>query len=112
MHFDFAGSHIIERLDMSDRFVTDTECALRTKNIEQSLERIEATVNTVADDLKGFKEVLNPTLSTVKQKLENHIGQNQREKERRKGRWTPLQVAITAITALAAIGMFIVTLVK
>ncbi len=97
---------------MADRFVTETECALRTKNIEQSLSRIEETVNTVASDLKGFKEDLNPSLGNVKQELKNHIGQEKRERERRRYVWAPWQMAITAIAAAAAVGMFIVAITK
>ena len=97
---------------MADRPVTEIECTLRTKNIEQSLKRIEEAVSHVSTDLKEFKGVLNPAFSTVKQQIESHIEQDGQDKQRRKDRWSPWQMVITAIVAAAAIGMFIVSIVK
>jgi len=96
----------------SDQNVTRLELDLRLKNIEQTSTRIETTVTTVAEDLKEFKGILNPTFATMKQQFSNHIAQDQREKERRKERWSPWQIALTAIAAAAAVGMFIVAIVK
>lgn len=99
-----------------DQYVTRLELDLRLKNIEQASTRIETTVVTVAEDLKEFKGILNPAFITMKQQLANHIAQDQREeerrKERRKERWSPWQIVITAIAAAAAVGMFIVAIVK
>lgn len=97
---------------MADRPVTEIECALRTKNIEQSLKRIEEAVLHVSTDLKEFKSVLNPAFSTVKQQVESHIEQDGRDKQRRRDKWSPWQMIITAIVAIAAVGMFIVSLVR
>ena len=95
-----------------DQYVTRLELDLRLKNIEQTSNRIEAAVDTVAVDLKEFKGILNPTFATMKQQFAHHIAQDQREKERRRERWSPWQIVITAIAAAAAVGMFVVALVK
>lgn len=97
---------------MSDRSVTERECALRTKNIEQSLKRIEEAVSNVSVELKEFKGALNPAFTTVKQQVVSHIEQDRQAKQRRRDKWSPWQMVITAIVAAAAIGMFIVSLVK
>lgn len=90
-------------------FVTRREFDQSSKNIEQSLKRIEVTVAGVATDLKEFKEILNPAFNKMQQQLKNHI---ERDNQRRKERWSPWQIAMTAIAAVAAVGMFIVALVK
>ena len=104
---------------MADRFVTETECALRTKNVEQSLKRIEEAVSSVSSDvsdvsseLKEFKDLLNPAFNTVKRQLEGHMEQDGQDRQRRRDKWSPWQLVITAIVALAAVGMFIVSIVK
>lgn len=97
---------------MADRPVTEIECALRTKNIEQSLKRIEEAVLHVSTDLKEFKSVLNPAFNTVKQQVESYIERDGQDKQRRRDKWSPWQMIITAIVAAAAVGMFIVSLVR
>lgn len=97
---------------MTDRPVTEIECALRTKNIEQSLKRIEEAVLHVSTDLKEFKSVLNPAFNTVKQQVESYIERDGQDKQRRRDKWSPWQMIITAIVAAAAVGMFIVSLVR
>lgn len=97
---------------MADRPVTEIECALRTKNIEQSLKRIEEAVLHVSTDLKEFKSVLNPAFNTVKQQVESYIERDGQDKQRRRDKWSPWQMIITAIVAIAAVGMFIVSLVR
>jgi len=107
---------------MTEKFVTDTECTLRTKNIEQSLKRIENSIDercsriesavaAVATDLKEFKDDLNPVFSTTKQQLESHIKQERQDKQRRKERWSSFQIALLVILATATGGMFIVALI-
>lgn len=97
---------------MADRPVTEIECALRTKNIEQSLKRIEEAVSNVSSELKEFKSVLNPAFNTVKQQVESYIERDGQDKQRRRDKWSPWQMIITAIVAIAAVGMFIVSLVR
>lgn len=95
-----------------DQYVTRRELDLRLKNIEETSTRTEKAVESIAKDLKGFKEMLNPAFTTVKQRFENHIEQDKRDRQRRRERWSPWQIVITAIAAAAAVGMFIVSIVK
>lgn len=95
-----------------DQYVTRMELDLRLKNIEQTTIRTERAVEAVAADLKEFKGILNPAFNATKQQVVNHIEQDRREKQRRRDRWSPWQIVITAIAALAAIGMFIVSIAK
>jgi len=95
-----------------NQYITRRELDLRLKNIEQISTRIEETIADVAKDLKEFKSILNPAFAILKQDLAGHIEQNERETQRRRDKWSPLQLAITAIVAAAAIGMFIVSILK
>lgn len=95
-----------------DQYVTRMELDLRLKNIEQTSSRIEKAVEEVAQELKEFKGILNPAFSTVERRLDNHIEQDKRDKQRSRDKWSPLQIIITAIVALAAVGMFIMSIIK
>lgn len=97
---------------MADRPVTEIECALRTKNIEQSLKRIEEAVSRVSAEVKEFKGALNPAFNTVKQQIESHIEQDGQDRQRHRDKWSPWQLVITVIVAAAAVGMFIVSLFR
>lgn len=94
---------------MDNNLVTRREFDLCIKNVELSLKHIEVTVDASAADLKEFKEDLNPAFNRVQQQLINHLKQ---ETQNRREKWSPWQMVVTAIVAAAAVGMFIVSLVK
>ena len=91
-----------------DRLVTERELDLKLKNSEQALNVIKDVIAPLNGDIK----LVTNTLNAVQREFTSHIAQDQQERERRKERWTPWQLAILTVTAAAAIGMFVVVLTR
>ncbi len=91
-----------------DRFITDRECALRSDNIEKSLERIEEYLG----DIKGDNARLNTAFIELHSQVQTHVAVEEQAETLRTSRWSSLQIVMVSITATAAVGMFILNLVK